>query len=276
MDDMTFDESVFYETERRLDLLNGLKAKYGQRIEEILEYQKKQQEKLLRLQKYEEIFEAAKEELNKAEKRLEAACDRLCEVRKEYSLQLEKKVIQGLQDLNFLDVNFAITFSRRNSFTDNGYDEIQYEISTNPGESLKPLGKIVSGGELSRIMLALKAILADRDQIETLIFDEIDTGISGRTAQKVSEKMAVIGHHHQVLCITHLPQIAAMADAHFQIEKQVEGVKTATQIHTLDEEASIHELARLLGGAQITGAVLENAKEMKKLASECKASLDLL
>ena len=138
-------------------------------------------------------------------------------------------------------------------------------------ESLKPLGKIVSGGELSRIMLALKAILADRDQIETLIFDEIDTGISGRTAQKVSEKMAVIGHHHQVLCITHLPQIAAMADSHFEIEKQVEGTKTTTQIHPLDEEASIRELARLLGGAQITGAVLENAREMKKLARECKA-----
>ena len=270
MDDMTFDESVFYETERRLDLLNGLKAKYGQRIEEIQEYQKKQQEKLNKLQKYEEIFEAAKEELKKAEKKLETACSRLSEVRKEYSHQLEEKVIQGLKDLNFLDVQFAITFSRRSSFTENGYDEIQYEISTNPGESLKPLGKIVSGGELSRIMLALKAILADRDQIETLIFDEIDTGISGRTAQKVSEKMAVIGHHHQVLCITHLPQIAAMADSHFEIKKQVEGTKTTTQIHPLDEEASVRELARLLGGAQITGAVLENAREMKKLARECK------
>ena len=144
MDDMTFDESVFYETERRLDLLNGLKAKYGQRIEEIQEYQKKQQEKLNKLQKYEEIFEDAREELKKAEKKLETACSRLSEVRKEYSHQLEEKVIQGLKDLNFLDVQFAITFSRRSSFTENGYDEIQYEISTNPGESLKPLGKIVS------------------------------------------------------------------------------------------------------------------------------------
>ena len=144
MDDMTFDESVFYETEHRLDLLNGLKAKYGQRIEEIQEYQKKQQEKLNKLQKYEEIFEAAREELKKAEKKLETACSRLSEVRKEYSHQLEEKVIQGLKDLNFLDVQFAITFSRRSSFTENGYDEIQYEISTNPGESLKPLGKIVS------------------------------------------------------------------------------------------------------------------------------------
>ena len=166
--------------------------------------------------------------------------------------------------MNFLDVQFAITFAKRSSFTDNGFDEIQYEISTNPGESLKPLGKIVSGGELSRIMLALKAILADRDQIETLIFDEIDTGISGRTAQKVSEKMAVIGHHHQVLCITHLPQIAAMADSHFEIEKQVEGTKTTTQIHTLDQESSIRELARLLGGAQITDAVPRERKRDEK------------
>ena len=137
--------------------------------------------------------------------------EELTNARKAAAPALEKEITQALVDLNFLDVQFAIPFARRSSFTDNGFDEIQYEISTNPGETLKPLGKIVSGGELSRIMLALKAILADRDQIETLIFDEIDTGISGRTAQKVSEKMAVIGHHHQVLCITHLPQIAAIS-----------------------------------------------------------------
>lgn len=123
----------------------------------------------------------------------------------------QRRSIEGLKDLNFLDVQFGIDFRRREEYTSGGLDEIEYKISTNPGESMKPLGRIVSGGELSRIMLALKAILADRDQIETLIFDEIDTGISGRTAQKVSEKMAVIGKHHQVLCITHLPQIAAMA-----------------------------------------------------------------
>lgn len=147
---------------------------------------------------------------------------------------------------------------------------MEYEISTNPGESRKPLGQIVSGGELSRIMLAIKAILADKDQIDTLIFDEIDTGISGRTAQKVSEKMAVIGQHRQVLCITHLPQIAAMADTHFEIEKHVEGTETITQIHPLEGEKSVRELARLLGGAQITPAVLGNAREMKELAQQQK------
>ena len=156
------------------------------------------------------------------------------------------------------------------NYTDNGYDAVEYEISTNPGESRKPLGQIVSGGELSRIMLAIKAILADKDQIDTLIFDEIDTGISGRTAQKVSEKMAVIGQHRQVLCITHLPQIAAMADTHFEIEKHVEGTETITQIHPLEGEESVRELARLLGGVQITPAVLGNAREMKELAQQQK------
>ena len=233
LDELTFDEGEFYETERRLDLINGLKAKYGRTIEEIFTYRKLQS-------------------------------DELAEIRKEYSKQLEQKIIQGLKDLNFLDVNFAIDFRKKKNYTDNGTDDIQYLISTNPGETLKPLGQIVSGGELSRIMLA------DRDEIETLIFDEIDTGISGRTAQKVSEKMAVIGQHHQVLCITHLPQIAAMADSHFEIEKHLQGTETITQIHVLKEHDSIRELARLLGGAEITPAVLENAKEMKELAQKQK------
>lgn len=270
LDDLTFDEGEFYETERRLDLINGLKAKYGRTIGEIFEYRKLQEEKLEKLRRYEENLQELKDRLEKLEKVLAQKSDELSEIRKEYSTQLEEKIIQGLKDLNFLDVNFAIDFQKKNGYSDNGTDEIQYLISTNPGESLKPLGQIVSGGELSRIMLALKAILADRDQIETLIFDEIDTGISGRTAQKVSEKMAVIGQHHQVLCITHLPQIAAMADSHFEIEKHLRGTDTITQIHVLSENDSIRELARLLGGAEITPAVLENAKEMKELAQEQK------
>jgi len=270
LDDLTFDEGEFYETERRLDLINGLKAKYGRTIGEIFEYRKLQEEKLEKLRRYEENLQELKDRLEKLEKVLAQKSDELSEIRKEYSTQLEEKIIQGLKDLNFLDVNFAIDFQKKNGYSDNGTDEIQYLISTNPGESLKPLGQIVSGGELSRIMLALKAILADRDQIETLIFDEIDTGISGRTAQKVSEKMAVIGQHRQVLCITHLPQIAAMADTHFEIEKHVEGTETITQIHPLEGEESVRELARLLGGAEITPAVLGNAREMKELAQHQK------
>ena len=266
LDDLVFDEETFYQVERRLDLINNLKAKYGQEISGILSYRDKQIEKLEKLRKYEEYFQAAKEKVQKAEEKLEETSYELSKIRQEYKEQLEKKVVQGLKDLNFLDVDFAIRFDRRKNYTPNGFDDVEYEISTNPGEMRKPLGQIVSGGELSRIMLALKAILADRDEIETLIFDEIDTGISGRTAQKVSEKMAVIGKHHQVLCITHLPQIAAMADTHFEIEKHVKGSETTTQIHPLNEEDSVKELARLLGGAEITAAVLENAKEMKELA----------
>ena len=266
LDDLVFDEETFYQVERRLDLINNLKAKYGQEISGILSYRDKQIEKLEKLRKYEEYFQAAKEKVQRAEKKLEEASYELSKIRQEYKEQLEQKVIEGLKDLNFLDVDFAIRFDRRKNYTPHGFDDVEYEISTNPGETRKPLGQIVSGGELSRIMLALKAILADRDEVETLIFDEIDTGISGRTAQKVSEKMAVIGNHHQVLCITHLPQIAAMADTHFEIEKHVKGSETTTQIHPLNEEDSVRELARLLGGAEITAAVLENAKEMKELA----------
>ena len=272
MNDLTIDDQTFYETERRLDLVNNLKAKYGQSIEDIYAYQKKQQEKLDTYNRFAENLEKANENLLKAEKRLEKVSGELSDIRKEYSLQLTDKIIDGLKDLNFLNVDFAIRFERKKSYSANGFDEVEYEISTNPGEPLRPLGKIVSGGELSRIMLALKAILADRDQIETLIFDEIDTGISGRTAQKVSEKMAVIGSHHQVLCITHLPQIAAMADTHFEIEKHTRGNDTITEIHPLEGESSVRELARILGGAEITEAVLQNAREMKELAQIHKNS----
>ncbi len=266
LDEMTFDDAAFYEVERRLDTINGLKSKYGQSIEEILAYKETQEQKLEVINKFDEKFQEAKEQLKKAEKKLQLFGDELSKIRKEYAEDLKNKIIAGLKDLNFLDVDFQIHFEEKKKITENGGDYVEYRISTNPGESLKPLGKIVSGGELSRIMLAIKAILADRDHIETLIFDEIDSGISGRTAQKVSEKMDVIGRHHQVLCITHLPQIAAMADTHFEIEKHLKGTETITQIHPLYGEDSIRELARLLGGAEITPAVVENAREMKELA----------
>lgn len=266
VDDLNFDDEAFYETEKRLDTINGLKAKYGRTIEDIQEYCLKQKQKLENLDKYEERFHEAEENLKKSREELETVSYKLSVIRQKYSQMLTDKITEGLKDLNFLDVQFQITFRRRKEYTTGGFDDIEYEISTNPGESLKPLGKIVSGGELSRIMLAIKAILADRDQIETLIFDEIDTGISGRTAQKVSEKMAVIGRCHQVLCITHLPQIAAMADTHFEIEKHQKDNETITEIHPLEGDDSVRELARLLGGAEITQAVFDNAKEMKELA----------
>lgn len=270
MDGLVFDEESFCQVEHRLDLLNNLKAKYGASVRAVLDYQSAQQKKLENLESFEENLEKAKADLKQAELLLENVSHELSETRKEYSKQLEKKIKEGLQDLNFLDVRFSVKFERKEHYTANGFDDVEYVISTNPGEPVRPLGKVVSGGELSRIMLAIKAILADRDEIETLIFDEIDTGISGRTAQKVSEKMAVIGACHQVLCITHLPQIASMADTHFEIKKSVEGEETITKIYPLDEESSIRELARLLGGAEITRAVEENAREMKELAQKHK------
>ena len=188
VEDLSFDDETFYETEKRLDQINGLKAKYGRTIEEILEYQNTQQQKLEKLARYEENFLEARQNLKKAEEQLEKDSYVLSEIRKDYSKTLTEKIIEGLRDLNFLDVKFRIDFQRKQEFTDNGYDSIEYEISTNPGESVKPLGRIVSGGELSRIMLAIKAILADRDQIETLIFDEIDTGISGGRLRRYPKK----------------------------------------------------------------------------------------
>ena len=165
--------------------------------------------------------------------------------------------------LNFLTVEFEIAVNRSQNITAKGYDDVEFLISTNPGEEPKPLGQVASGGELSRIMLAIKTVLAGRDDIDTLIFDEIDTGISGRTAWRVSEQLDTVAHAHQVLCITHLPQIAAMADRHFVIEKSSSEDSTITDIRVLGEEEGLGELARLLGGDALTEAALSNAREMR-------------
>lgn len=177
---------------------------------------------------------------------------------------------QQLAELNFLDVRFQIEVRKTEQYGADGYDEVEFMISTNPGEPLKPLGRIASGGELSRVMLAIKTVLADQDAIDTVIFDEIDTGISGRTAQKVSEKLALIGKSRQVICITHLAQLAAMADSHYCIEKFAAGGGTQTSIRRLTEEEAVDELARILGGASITESVKENAREMRRLALQLK------
>lgn len=266
MEEFTFSEEEFYETEKRLDEINRLKAKYGDSIPAIRRYQEEKQEKLEKMLHFEEQKEKLQKEEEKARQTLEECSQELSGIRCKYAGCLSKSIEEGLKDLNFLHVIFQIQFGRTAQYTENGFDTIEFRISTNPGEPVKALAKVVSGGELSRIMLAIKTILADRDETESLIFDEIDTGISGRTAQMVSEKMAQIGRGHQVLCITHLPQIAAMADQHFEIRKDVVDQDTVTRIHALDEESSVRELARMLGGAKITDSVLANAEEMKELA----------
>ena len=177
---------------------------------------------------------------------------------------------EQLGELNFLDVQFEISVKDTGTPSAAGFDDVEFLISTNPGEPMKPLGKIASGGELSRVMLAIKTVMADQDEIDTVIFDEIDTGISGRTAQKVSEKLALIGQSRQVICITHLAQLASMADGHYCIEKQALDGSTQTQIRRLSGEEITEELARILGGARITDAVRWNAMEMRRLALEFK------
>ncbi len=266
MSDEEFDEETFYETEKRLDTINHLKDKFGGSIEAVLRQAEEKEIRLAQLNDYEQYLEQVQKELRMAEEKLSAISKQVSQIRQKSAKKLTKQVKDALVDLNFLDVNFVMEFADAGKYTANGTDEAEFLISTNPGEPLKPLSKVASGGELSRIMLAIKTILAESDQIETLIFDEIDAGISGRTAQMVAEKMNVIGKKHQVICITHLPQIAAMADSHFLISKNVENKATFSSIDLLHEEESVTELARMLGGVKITDTVLESAKEMKKLA----------
>lgn len=267
VENLTFDQQEFRQIEERLDLIHSLQAKYGATTELILEQLEEKKEKLEMLEHFDEIRQKTEEDLQKVTHKLEGYCKELSEIRKKAAGVLTDKIKQGLTDLNFIDVSFTMEFGKLDHYTAGGYDEAEFLISTNPGEPVKPLGMVASGGELSRIMLAIKTVLADSDEIPTLIFDEIDTGISGRTAQMVSEKLRVIAKNHQVICITHLPQIAAMADCHYEIAKHTEDGRTVTTIQALNEEEMVGELARLLGGAEITDTVRQNAKEMKKLAA---------
>ena len=269
-DTCEFSEEELYETENRLNELNHLKTKYGATIEEVLAYCEKQEERIAVLEDFDHYLESLKERCQKAEETYQMWADKLSAVRRQQASILEKAIENGLKDLNFEDVNFQIHFEQKREYSSDGMDDVEFMISLNPGQPVRPLANVASGGELSRIMLAIKSVMAERDEIETLIFDEIDVGISGRTAQKVSEKMALIGKNHQVICITHLAQIAAMADCHYQIEKKTKDGVTTTGIRLLSEEESIGELARILGGAKITDTVIENATEMRKLAKQTK------
>ena len=271
--DTTFDEQTFTEVENRLNVINHLKTKYGSTIEEILIACKEKKERLEKLADYDTYLADLKQRFADSEKELEQHSEKVSKIRKKAAEELTEAIRKQLMDLNFLDVSFSMQFQRTDSFMANGFDDAEFMISTNPGEPQKSLEKIASGGELSRIMLAIKSVSADADAVGTLIFDEIDTGISGRTAQMVSEKMNALGRDHQIICITHLPQIAAMADSHYLIEKSVSNQTTISTIRPLDQEESISELARMLGGVKITKMVLENAREMKELAANTKKSL---
>lgn len=270
-DSLEFDEEEFVMLEERLNVLNHLKSKYGNTIEEVLKAQEEKQKTLDKLNHFDEYMEQLSAKEKQKKKEILKLCSQLSGLRCQAAEPLSEKLKEAMIDLNFLDVEFSISVvPEEEHFTSEGYDQVEFFISTNPGEAKRPLWQIASGGELSRIMLAFKSVFADRDETDTLVFDEIDTGISGKTAWKVAGKLGELSKDHQIICITHLAQIASMADAHFLIEKSVKEERTTTDIRELSPEESLNELARLLGSGEMTKAVLENAREMRENAKTVK------
>ncbi|MBQ7581693.1 MAG: DNA repair protein RecN [Lachnospiraceae bacterium] len=266
-----FEEETFAQTEERLNELNKIKSKYGGSIEEALAYYEKLTEKIGKLNDFETYLQNLQKDLTTAEQKCLGLCEKISDLRKKEAAVLAEELKKGLLDLNFLDARFEVSVvADPAAITPDGFDHVSFLISTNPGEKVKPLVNVASGGELSRIMLALKAVLSKKDRIPTLIFDEIDTGISGVTAGKVSEKLSDLALDHQVICVTHLPQIASMADVHYEISKSVTGGRTVTEVKELNGEEREKELARMLSGAQVTETVLRNAREMLDHAKHYK------
>ena len=270
LDGDEYDEGRFRHIEERLDLINRLQRKYGADIGAVLLAREEKRIRLSAIEHFEKEEARLRKEETLLKERLHKESEKLTLLRRAAAGSFMEELIGHLRDLRFNEVNFDIRFTKSDEIGYNGWDKAEFFISTNPGEPVKPLKEVASGGELSRIMLALKTVMAKTDAIDTLIFDEIDAGISGRTAQRVSEKLSLLANHHQVICITHLPQIAAMADHHYLIEKSTDGKVTTTDIEYLREEEMVGELARLIGGSAITPAVMETAKEMKRLADSIK------
>ena len=262
--DSAFDQESFQQTEKRLDELHRLELKYGDLGDSANEALCKREGELEKLEAYEAERLRAEEAISRSYQRLEEASARLHALRLEAAPRLDEALMQELKALNFLSVQLKTKLEEQEDYTAHGKDRAAITVSLNPGETPGPLQKVASGGELSRIMLAIKTVLADKDQIPTVIFDEIDSGISGQTAQAVGRKLKDISCYRQVILITHLPQIAAPADRHYGIEKQVEGERTLTRIRLLNEEESLGELARLLGGDLRSESVYETARELKQ------------
>ena len=270
-ENLEINPEVYTYTKERLDTINRLKTKYGNSIAEILSYAQKKEEFLHKFEDFEQYKAKLSDQKETCYRELMALCDKLHAIRVAKAQLLGERMQEALLELNFPYARFSIeVISDEKYLSKNGNDVVRFMISLNAGEDLRPLTQVASGGELSRIMLALKTVLADQDEIESLIFDEIDAGISGKTAWKVSEKLGVLGRHHQVICITHLPQIAAMADHHFMIEKQQTEEHTKTTLTALSADGMLAEIARLLGGDTITDAVMTNARELKEMAIHTK------
>lgn len=269
-DTIESDPEELNSVEERLQLIYDLKKKYGNTVDEIFDFRKKVQEKLDKIENSEEILIEYTEKKRKITAEIQKICSQITQIREKTARTIEKSLIDILRDLSMPNAEFSVKIEPKDGFDGNGADSVEFMFSANAGEELKPLSKIASGGEMSRVMLALKTVLADVDNISTFVFDEIDTGISGRAAQKVAEKMLIVSQSHQILCITHLPQIAAMADYNFVIEKIVEDNTAKTIILELSQNKVYNEIARLIGGTTITDVTVDAAKEMKILANKLK------
>ncbi|KOA20931.1 DNA repair protein RecN [Clostridium homopropionicum DSM 5847] len=272
-------ESIIYDKDEletinsRIFLIDSLKKKYGETIEDILAYKSKISDEYDKLVNSNKIIDELNKEKNKITSSMGNYSKKIHDTRCNIGEELEKKIKFELNYVGLEKSNIKIQVNYEEEFLVNGRDKVQFLISTNPGEPLKPLDKVVSGGELSRIMLSLKTVFVDKDEIPSVIFDEIDTGISGRIAQSVGEKMYLISTLHQVFCVTHLPQIASMSDTHFIVSKEVQEGKTYTLIKKLNNLEKENEIARMIGGLNITDLTLQNSKEMIKLATERKKNL---
>jgi DNA repair protein RecN (Recombination protein N) len=270
-DELEFEPERLNQVEERLDLIHQLKRKYGDTIESILAYGETVAEELEELRNRDENREEVKRKLEAVREELEGVASRLTSARKRAAERLERRMEEELSDLNMANTAFRVALQpSERGFTPTGCDRVEFQIAPNPGEPLRPLAKIASGGELSRLMLALKTIFIDVDPIDTVVFDEIDTGVSGRAAQSIAEKMAGLARKNQVLCITHLPQVACMADHHYLIAKEVSAQKTRTRVERLNAEGRATELARMLGGVEVTTTTRRHAEEMLRLAERMK------
>lgn len=258
--------------ESRMDLLYRLKKKYGATVEDMLDYQARCEAELAQIEDAGDTLARLEQALSKAEKGARQAAQALSDARKAAAERLTAQILAELQQLDMGKIRFAVDFAEKPLDSD-GMDTVRFLMSANVGEELRPIHKIASGGELARIMLAMKNVLSEQDHVGTMVFDEVDTGVSGRAAQKVAEKMARISRRKQVLCVTHLPQLAAMADTHFSVEKGERGGRTYTEVRRLDREQRRRELARLTGGSHVSQTMLDGAEELLVQAEKFRAEL---
>ncbi len=273
LDHLESDPEMIEKISNRLEKIDRLERKYGPSLEDVLNFHASAVKRLESIQSGEEYIDALKSKLAEKDDELRKICMRLTESRREIADRLAKAILQQLQDLGMARARFEIRIETLQHPTSKGMDNVEFLISANPGEPLKPMAAVASGGELSRIMLALKTISMETDGVDSMVFDEIDTGVSGRMAQTVGEKMCAIARKHQVLCVTHLPQIAALGDTHFVVEKKTDGVRTETFVRKLDCEGRIHEISRLVGGAEDSSSSLNHAQHMLEEAENTRSRM---